>query len=263
MIFVIVPVRNEWERTRALLHSLGQDADLIDDVLVMNHGSTDATVSQLRSWQRVQHYASYYPLGRKIHVKHFTHDQTIYEMWNAGFARARRIAAGRPFSVLVTNNDIQLLRGSLWLLQEALNSHPAAFVSYPDYDAPWSSHGEYLPARLGEVRETRGVLSDGGMSGSCFMLAGDRLHWAQVSNGGHKPSGKLITDLAYQWWFGDNHLAECIELAGGKQLRVVGLPVKHANEGTAQHYADELWPKKYQDRQRWLTRHARWEQQHG
>ena len=65
----------------------------------------------------------------------------------------------------------------------------------------------------------------------------------------------LITDPDYRWWYGDNHLAECIELAGGRQMRVVGLPIKHVNEGTAQHH--DLYAAKLQDRGRFVTRHQR------
>jgi len=91
------------------------------------------------------------------------------------------------------------------------------------------------------------VLSDGGMFGACFMLAGHRIPW--------RP---LVTDLTYEWWYGDNHLAEEIEQHGGKQYRVEGLPVQHVNEGTASTLDPSiLYGMKYRDRHRWINRYER------
>lgn len=235
--FVICPVRGEWEHTRQMLHSL--DAHEVDDVLIMDHGSEDRTPNEIRAWQRQRRYAEHYPLGGKIHRQGFDPaDTTIYDLWNAGFERARRLAQGTEFYVLVTNNDVLLARGSVAFLRRALIGDN--WVSYPDYEAAWDSR------ILTGLLRTRGVLSDGGMSGSCFMLAGHRIPWTP-----------LVNDDGYHWWYGDNHLAEQIELAGGAQVRVEGLPVRHVNEATARHYP-HLDALKYADRQRWVTRHERW-----
>lgn len=251
--FVICPVRNEWDTTRDMLASL--DAAEVDDVLIMDHGSTDGTARHIRSWQRnVGRWAAHFPLGAKIHRQAFDPAQhSIYDMWNAGFERARKIAgheladvrrAGRyvPFYVLVTNNDVVLPKGALPLLRRQLEQDTDCWVAYPDYDAPWVAAPDWSSI---SSRYTRGVLSDGGMSGSCFMLAGHRIPWSP-----------LITDTSYHWWYGDNHLAECIEQAGGRQARVAGLPIRHYNEGTARYYP-ELEARKYADRQLWITRFGR------
>jgi hypothetical protein len=243
--FVIVPVRDQWEHTRMLLHSL--DADEVEDVLILDNGSVDETAQRIRQWQGATRgrFAELYPLGSKIH-RHAMPDASIYEMWNAGFARARRLAAGEPFSVLVTNNDVVLPRGALRCLRMALATTAGAWVSYPDYDAPWTDDvREVQPT----VRFTSGVLSQGGMFGACFMLAGHLIPWE-----------KLVTDTGYLWWFGDNHLAECIELAGGRQARCVGLPVQHINEATARHnpWTDTA---KYHDYAYWNSRHQRWREE--
>lgn len=250
-VYVVVPVKDEWEHTRALLNSL--DADEVTDVLVLDNGCTDETAQRIRQWQGATRgrFAHLYPLGAKLH-RHRMEGSTIYEMWNEGFARARRLGfyqspdyeSGARFYVLVTNNDVVLPRGALRALRLALTTTPNAWVSYPDYDAPWTDDASSLTP---VVRHTRGVLSTGGMFGACFMLAGHLIPWQH-----------LITDLSYEWWYGDNHLAECIELAGGLQVRCVGLPVQHVNEATAQHHP---WTDaaKYRDYARWTNRHERWE----
>lgn len=229
--FCIVPVRDQWQLTQAFLRSIHGDQD-IHDVLILDNGSTDQTPKLIRSFQH-----------RSAHWKGRLHrvslpGLSIYQLWNYGFARARQLSRGE-FNVLVCNNDVELAPRTAGFLDAYLRVNPEHWVAYPDVTADW---GARVPL---ETRETLGVFGDGGMFGPCFMLAGERIPW--------RP---LITDDAYQWWYGDNHLAECIHLAGGRQVRVVGLPIRHVNEGTAQHYP-ELWQKKLHDRGQWITRHGR------
>ena len=243
--FAIVPVKNEWELTRALLWQLDAEAMAghIDDVLVLDNGSADYTSIGIR---RMKGYAAKpesndlaYPLRRLRPYLHQTHKPhlTIYEMWNHGFARAERIAKREPFNVLVLNNDISLLPGWAAALVAPLRSGNI-WATYPDVNAAWGS------TSAGSLTLTSGVFGDGGMFGPCFALAGEVLPW--------RP---LITDLGYRWWYGDNHLAECIEQEGGKQARVDDLPIRHENEGTARHY--DLDEQKWQDRNHWLNRSLR------
>lgn len=233
MIPVVVPVKNEWHLTARLLDSL---KDQNCRVLIIDNGSTDQTAREVR---RLQH--THHGWTRRLH-RTSRPGWSVYQMWNHGFEWARLVPHRRgPWHVLMTNNDIILPPDALGALVYALGVNLDAWVSYPDYDAPWTSPQSY------SVRETRGVLGDGGMLGACFMLAGHRIPW--------RP---LITDLTYEWWYGDNHLAEEIEQHGGKQVRVVGLPVQHVNEGTASKLdPGELWRMKYRDRQRWLNRYER------
>lgn len=234
--FVICPVLNEWQLTRAMLLSL--DADQVDDVLILDNGSTDITRTAIRSWQA----QDYHGIGAKLHAKACP-GWSIYEMWGEGFARATRLARGESFYVLVTNNDIELPPGAIREMRRGLFWNIRAWVTYPDYDAPWSPD----PVQSCPMERTRGVLSSGGMFGACFMLAGHRIPW--------RP---LITDTTYEHWYGDDHLAEEIEQHGGEQWRMLGLPVKHVNEATASKLDPSvLYGMKYRDRQRWLTRYER------
>jgi GT2 family glycosyltransferase len=234
--FVIVPVKDQWQQTRAFLGSL--DADEVDDVLVMDNGSTDETAQRIREMQR----SRYFPWRSKLHRSSMP-ELLIYDMWNAGFARAAKLAGREDFYVLVSNNDVVLPRGAIPILRSALQFENH-WASYPDYDAEWRLDAP--PACT--LRYTRGVLSDRGLFGACFMLAGHRIPW--------RP---LVSDTGYYWWYGDNHLAEQVELEGGRQVRCEGLSVQHVNEATARDWPHlDAW--KYHDRQRWITRHQRWEQ---
>lgn len=246
--FVVVPVRNEWDHTSRFLRSL--DAAEVDDVLVIDNESTDDTARAIRSWQRRRHHG-WRALGSKLHRQHMR--GTIYEMWNAGFSRALRVAGHSPFTnmmrpgrfekcyILISNNDIILPRGAIASLRGLLEHNPDAWVAYPDYSAPWQTDA----AEMGGASVTSGVYGDGGMFGACFMLAGHLVPWTP-----------LITDLSYEWWYGDNHLAEMIAQHGGQQLRALGVPVLHVNEATCRHYP-QLDQAKYRDRHRWVTRYQR------
>lgn len=240
--FVVIPVKNQWELTRNLLACLNREP-CVDDVLILNDGSTDGTPNRIRQLQRTSAWWK-----DRIHQTDRT-GSCIYEAWSRGFARARALASGGEFNALFLNNDVVLPHGTVGLLAAVLRSHPEAWVTYPDYDDAHSSMLDYYSSRpadaLYNVRETRGVLGDGGMFGPAFMLKGEAIPW-----------DPLVTDASYRWWYGDNHLAECIEEEGGKQLRVVGLPIRHVNEGTAQHYP-ELYDVKLADRERWVSRHSR------
>lgn len=232
MISVVVPVKNEWDLTERLLVCLEPQPCR---VLIIDNGSHDQTARRVSQLQRALWRGRLHRTDRP--------GWSIYQMWNHGFDWARRQRrTGAAWHVLLTNNDIQLPPGALSALKAPLENDLDAWASYPDYDAPWDAwrgHTAWQP--------TSGAFSDGGLFGACFMLAGHRFPWLP-----------LVTDLTYEWWYGDNHLAEEIEQHGGKQIRVVGLPVKHVNEGTARRLdPGELWRMKYRDRQRWLQRYER------
>lgn len=228
--FVICPVRDQPDLTRAFLANMLEASADWSRVTILDNGSREPTRALLATYDR-----------RKIETV-ATGGLTIYEQWNLGFERCRRAARGKPFNVLVTNNDVELPASAIRELSRALAQNAKAGVAYPDYDWPMGRG-----AKVRAYRETTGVLGDGGMIGACFMLAGERLPWVAGEGRG---LGRLVTDTGYVWWFGDNHLAQEIADAGLVQLRCVGLPLHHLNEGTARHHP-ELERQKARDRARW------------
>lgn len=239
--FAVVPVRNQSALTIRLLSCLVDEP--VDDVLITDNGSTDNTVELIRFLQRHRTWQG------RLHV-HAMPTATIYEQWNYGFSRALQRAKREQSNVLILNNDIQLPAGWVTRMSVVLrDASPDLWATYPDYHCAWDA-----PADVNRVTFTRGVYGDGGMFGPCFMLAGDRITWTK--RGKDAPRLPLITDLGYRWWWGDNHLAESIEQEGGLQGRVVGLPILHDNEATAQHHP-ELAAQKRRDRDRWIDRYNR------
>ena len=232
--FVICPVRDQPELTRAFLANLAEaDVKPRPRLTILDNGSAEPTRAILARQDK-----------RLVETVN-TAGLSIYEQWNVGFDRCRRAARGAPFNVLVTNNDVELPASAIRELSRALAERVDAGVAYPDYDWPMGRG-----ARVRSYRETTGVLGDGGMIGACFMLAGDRLAWIGAPHGDPGSVAELITDTGYRWWFGDNHLAQSIADAGLVQIRCVGLPLHHVNEGTARHHP-ELEAQKHRDRQRW------------
>lgn len=225
--FVICPVRDRPALTKSFLGSM-LEADGWSRLTMLDNGSKKPTQDLLAE------HAS-----KRVEVVQ-TGGLSIYEQWNLGFERCRRAARGRPFDVLVTNNDIELPASAIVELSKALELDPRRFVAYPDYDWPMG-RGE----RVRGYRETSGVLGEGGMFGACFMVAGERLEWVT-------PEVGLISDTAYEWWYGDNHLARQVAEAGGLQVRCVGLPVHHVGGGTARHHP-ETARMIMRDRSRWIA----------
>lgn len=233
-ISVVVPVKDQLAMTKRLYTCLAEQqgrsgpagvyADGFQALYVMDDGSKAPTANWLDALER---------RDDRVHAE-TTAGLTIYEAWNRGFWRAQQSAAGRPFHVLITNNDVVLAPHALASMSAALLDDEARWVAYPDFAAPHNFRGRTVdPSPACE--ETRGVWGSGGMLGFCFMLAGHHISW--------RP---LVQDLAYKWWYGDNHLARSIELAGGKQVKVLGLPILHEHEATARHF--DLAQEKVDDR---------------
>lgn len=237
---VIVPVRDAIQHTRNFLDCMREQSG-VDRVIVLDNGSKRATRDLLadRAGDGVERVDAA-GLG-------------IYEMWNRGFAHAlvryAPLIAHEPvetiergaINVLISNNDIVLPDGAVAELARHLRaSPPDLWAVYPDYYRAWDAR-----SRRSSLRVTEGVLGDGGLFGACFMLAGERIPWTP-----------LVSDPSYEWWFGDNHLARQIQEEGGRQARVVGLPVAHVNEGTARAHAG-LQQMKQRDRARWIDSQRR------
>jgi hypothetical protein len=221
---VVVPVRDAIHHTRAFLEMIEEQA--VEQVIVLDNGSRRPTRDLLRK----------HPVAHRLDAAGLG----IYDMWNIGFGTALALARGEPVNVLMTNNDVLLPAGGVAALGRAVRSRADLWAVYPDYNCAWD-----LAARRWTLRYSEGVLGDGGLFGACFMLAGERIPW--------KP---LVNDVSYEWWFGDNHLAREIRDRGGRQARLVGLPVAHVNEGTAREHP-ELAAMKARDRRRWIESERR------
>lgn len=231
-LHVVAPMLDEPEHTAALLDCLGRQTLHPTTVRLLDNGSTDATLRAVKK-ATAAHLVVIVEAGPGL---------TIYELWNRGFWHAQQSAAGGGFHCLIVNTDVVLPPWALEQMSEALLDDDLRGASYPDFAAPWSD-APVPPPRVGPlpVETTRGVWGSGGMLGFCFLLAGHRISW--------RP---LVQDLAYEWWFGDNAIAESIELAGLSQVKVKGLPIRHAHEGTAHAY--DLAKQKERDYALWAAR---------
>lgn len=229
-VSVVVPTLDKPELTIALLDCLAAQTQPPERVFIMDNGSSDKT------WRRVEKAAKL-PLAIEE-----GEGLTIYELWNRGYWRAKQHAGGGAFHVLVVNNDVLLPPWAVEQMSQALVEGDDRAASYPNWKQPWSD-APVPPPHAGplKVAETHGVWGSDGMLGYCFMLAGHRIDW--------RP---LIQDLAYQWWYGDNALADSIAHAGLKQVKLLGLPIQHAHEGTARDR--DLASVTERDAKLWATR---------
>jgi len=162
-------------------------------------------------------------------------DHRIYRMWNVGVEEAR--AKGADY-IAVLNDDIQIPAGALIEMSAALDEHPDIGVVYPDVRA----HA-YISSRwTSDIERTTGTWGAGGMTGFCFMFrAADPLP---------------VFDENYHWWYGDDAWERAVREAGYDVARVVGVPIRHAANGSAGRDWERLAPLIAQDRERWEERVA-------
>lgn len=174
-----------------------------DHCWILDNGSIDGTPDYLKD------------LPSQFAVTNAPH-MTIYEMWQWG-----REAARFSDHILFLNNDVTLHPQTILDLNKALGSEDNIWIAYPDYNAhPFHKESR----RFCNYRTTRGTYRHGGMSGYCFMIKTKKIDWTP------------LVDPRFIWWGGDDDIAFEVESRGGKQVRVVGLPIEHMNEGTARHH---------------------------
>lgn len=145
---------------------------------------------------------------------------SIYQMWNHGWRRARNAAKGEPVNVAFLNNDIWYCVDTLAILAERLRERENAWIVYPNYNKDIAEGID--PGQAREMRQTHGTYAQGGMGGSMFMIRGELLD---------DPLPPI--DEQFEWWCGDDDLVRQVALHGGKQYRIIGLPLYHENEATA------------------------------
>lgn len=203
---VVVPVRDQLTLTSSLCDQLR--GETFERCWVFDNGSTDGTADYVRQLSGRD------PRFRLIPAA----GRGIYEMWTSGVIVAR-LQHRDAVNVAILNNDLFLAPGTIGHLADALRSDPGLWAVYPDYDRPLAAG-----VKLDGLGYTAGTYRHGGLSGFCFMVAGERLNWSP------------LIDPTFHWWGGDDDLAFEIESRGGKQARVRGLPVEHLCEGTAVHH---------------------------
>lgn len=157
----------------------------------------------------------------------------VYRMWNAGAEMARALGASHT---AVLNDDAALPPGALPAMAQALDVHPEAGVVYPDVNAAWD---EWVPLRL---EPTEGSWGPGGMTGFAFMF---------------RTADPLPAfDEGYGWWYGDDAFEEAVRASGRQVCRLVGVPVRHAPNGSASRDWGRLAGVVAADRARWEGRTA-------
>jgi hypothetical protein len=216
---IVIPVRDQLEYTKSIVNQL-KTMPGWNHCWIFDNGSVDDTWDWLKSWSLENPRFSVLPAK----------GVSIYEMWDWGFHCAR-------FSdhVLFLNNDVKLHPQTIVALNNALESDDSNWIAYPDYNAN-EAYGQFC-----NYRTTKGTYRHGGMSGYCFMLKTKKITWSP------------LVDLAYHLWYGDDDLAFHIEQEGGKQVRVIGLPIQHIGQATSNHHP-ELQSKIPEDREYFISK---------
>lgn len=199
---IVIPVKNQMHLTQDIVEQL-KEQNTWKKCWIFDNGSTDGTWHYLMDLYNND--SRFWPV--------MASEDGIYDMWDSGFTLARH--DGAEF-ICIFNNDLKLFPNTIQELKSALVNNHSAWISYPDYNANQPSYIQY--------RETSGTYRHGGMSGFCFMLRADKIDWMP------------LVDPRFKWWGGDDDIAFEVEKRGGKQIRVIGLPVQHLNEGTARHH---------------------------
>lgn len=128
------------------------------------------------------------------------YEASIYDAWNWSI----RVANDTEQTLAVLNDDIVLTHGSLEAAESVI-PQGWALVGL-NYRAP-----AHVVDRTMPVLEVSGTYRLGGFGGFAFVLA----------------PGAPLVDSRFQWWFGDDDLAERLK-AEGKRLGVhLGAPVDH------------------------------------
>lgn len=208
---VAIPVKNEFEFTKSIVdHVL--DREEVDLLVVLDNGCTDETPAYL---------ADQYLAGRRIQA--LRRDEAgIYDLWNEALDLAR-VGPG-PVNLVLLNNDLDLIPGTIAALVTALRSDDRLWAVSPDPDVDFDTFDPETTEFA--VRRVKGTYRNGGLLGYAFAVAVEK--W---------PPGVPLVDPRFSWWYGDDDLAWTIDHHGGRIGRLVGLPVRHIDGGakTSRH----------------------------
>lgn len=200
-----------------------------------------------------QDAADHLMLDQRLHVVP-ARGWGIYGMWNYGWKKALDETRGimsdtnAPLNLAILNDDIKVPDGFLSLLARPLRlpENDDVWCVYPDYNASledWDDYAEWIPDQLN--RTGNATFRKGGMCGWAFMLKGEK----------HFTDDLPFVDEQFEWWCGDDDLAQQIVKCGGEIARVDGLPLDHVSEATARLHP-ELHAAKSRDIERFRSKYG-------
>lgn len=202
---IAIPTRFAINPLRRLVPKLLDDPE-VDRVLILDNGHPS---NNARMWFKA--------LNRdqpKIEVVN-ARGWSIHRMWNFGWEYARE--HGYEFYGAF-NDDIIAPHGLVGHLAAAMRDDTSLWIVSPE----WTRRLNLGVDVTGDVRRVNGTQRHGGLAGWCWLLRTDI------------PVPPI--DEQFEWWYGDDDLAEQIRLAGGGLGVVVGLPLEHKQETTARRF---------------------------
>lgn len=216
---IVIPVRDQLQYTQSIVKQL-KTMDGWDHCWIFDNGSIDDTWFWLKGWVRENPRFSVLSAEGK----------TIYEMWDWGFYTSRLAD-----HILFLNNDIEMEPETITALNTALDSADDIWIAYPDYSSNIKMN------HLCNYKTTHGTFRHGGMSGFCFMIKRRKIDW------------EPLVDPGFKLWYGDDDVAFEVEARGGRQVRVIGLPIHHVQSATVNQHPEllELIPS---DRERFIEK---------
>lgn len=133
-------------------------------------------------------------------IVEFNHPESIYGSWNRGILEARRADQ----NVAILNDDIILRPGALTAAESVMTTD-IGLIGLNYFDP-------YVEiSKTAEIKEVHGTYRTTGFGGFAFIL----------------PPDAPFVDERFQWWYGDDDLAERVKQKGGRLVVALGAPVFH------------------------------------
>lgn len=215
----VIPFKNKWKMTRALVEQICNGTDL---VLLFNNGSDQDQTKAAAA------FAAKHDNVEVVDARGLG----IHEMWNAGVEEA--LARFPKVNIAFLNNDLDAGLNMVPDMSAALSEDQGNLVAVcPNYDDRSSvncicdypgDHGYEYDKDCEPIDKLHGIYAGGngnGLAGFCFMVKGE---WFQTT--GYRFPEECM------WWFGDNDLTMSIDAAGGWYGMVHAATVTHLDGGS-------------------------------
>jgi glycosyltransferase involved in cell wall biosynthesis len=193
--FVVVPVKDRLDLTRALVEQLVTDGGY-ETLFVLDNGSTDGSSDWLRRR----------PGNARVEVVDAS-GLRIYQLWNLGVRLAR--AREPRCNIAFLNNDLRIGAQFLHRLSAGLRSAPDLWAVSPNYDG----------RRLQGVQYVCSTFKRGGLAGFAFVVRGEVFD-------------RLAFDEGFSWWYGEDDFVAGITAAGGRVGVIGEAKVEHIGGGS-------------------------------